>query len=74
MLILVADGRQIGVSMGLMLQELAQILIEMGAEHAMNLEGGGSTTMVQNGTIVNKPSDPAGERPVSDALLIFPRQ
>ncbi len=73
-LLLAADGRQIGVSMGLTLQELAQILVEMGAEHAINLDGGGSTTMVLNGIIVNKPSDAAGERLVSDALLVFPRQ
>jgi hypothetical protein len=73
LLLLAADGRQIGVSMGLTLQELAQMLVEMGAEYAINLDGGGSTTMVVNGTIVNKPSDPVGERPVSDALLVFPR-
>ncbi len=73
LLLLAADGRQIGVSMGLTLQELAQMLVEMGAEYAINLDGGGSTTMVVNGIIVNKPSDPAGERPVSDALLVFPR-
>ena len=40
----------------------------------MNLDGGGSTTMVVNGKLVNSPSDPTGERPVSDAILILPRR
>ena len=39
----------------------------------MNLDGGGSTTMVINGDVINQPSDAAGERPVGDALLILPR-
>ena len=40
---------------------------------ALNLDGGGSTTMVVKGAIVNKPSDAAGPRPVSDALLVMAR-
>jgi len=39
----------------------------------MNLDGGGSTTMVIRNELVNKPSDAAGERPVSDAILVYPR-
>jgi exopolysaccharide biosynthesis protein len=40
---------------------------------ALNLDGGGSTTMVVRGEVVNRPSDPTGPRPVSDALLVVPR-
>jgi exopolysaccharide biosynthesis protein len=41
---------------------------------AINLDGGGSTTMVVNGQVVNSPSDAAGQRPVGDALLVLPRR
>jgi len=41
---------------------------------ALNLDGGGSTTMVVRGDVVNQPSDATGERPVGDALLIVPRR
>ncbi len=73
LLLVAVDGRQLGVSYGLTLQELAELMKDLGATDAMNLDGGGSTTMVVNGSIQNKPSDPTGERPVSDALLVFPR-
>jgi exopolysaccharide biosynthesis protein len=53
--------------------ELAALLLEFGATAAINLDGGGSTTMVIRNKIVNKPSDAAGERPVGDAILIFSR-
>jgi exopolysaccharide biosynthesis protein len=36
----------------------------------MNFDGGGSTTMVVNGSVVNVPSDSAGERAVGNALLL----
>jgi exopolysaccharide biosynthesis protein len=39
---------------------------------ALNLDGGGSTTMVIDGQVINQPSDAAGERPVGDVLLILP--
>jgi exopolysaccharide biosynthesis protein len=38
----------------------------------MNLDGGGSTTMVIDGEVFHQPSDATGERPVGDALLILP--
>jgi exopolysaccharide biosynthesis protein len=67
------DGRQPEHSVGLGLQELAEILKEVGAIEAINLDGGGSTAMYLDGKIVNKPSDREGERRVSDALLVFPK-
>jgi exopolysaccharide biosynthesis protein len=68
------DGRQPQHSVGINLNELAELLLELGATDAMNLDGGGSTTMFVNGKVVNKPSDKEGERNVSDAILVFPRK
>jgi exopolysaccharide biosynthesis protein len=56
------------------LPTLAQILLELGSIEALNLDGGGSTTMVVRNKVVNRPSDQTGERPVSDAILIFPKR
>jgi exopolysaccharide biosynthesis protein len=68
------DGRQPGVSVGMSLQELAEYLFSLGATDAMNLDGGGSTTMFLNGRVINTPSDKDGERKVSDAILVTPRK
>ncbi len=70
-LLVTVDGRQPGVSVGMSLQTLAELLLEFGAVAAINLDGGGSTTMVVHNKVVNKPSDQSGERPVSDAILVF---
>lgn len=74
LLLVTVDGRQPGVSAGMTLQTLAELLLELGAVDGMNLDGGGSTTMVIHNQIVNKPSDQTGERPVSDAILVFPKR
>jgi hypothetical protein len=73
-LLVVVDGRQPGWSDGMLLEELAQLLRELGAVNGINLDGGGSSTMVVQGKVVNRPSDAAGERPVSDAILIKGRR
>jgi exopolysaccharide biosynthesis protein len=73
LLLVTVDGRQPGVSTGMSLQMLSELLLEFGAVEAINLDGGGSTTMVIRNKIVNKPSDQTGERPVSDAILVFPK-
>lgn len=72
-LMLTIDGRQPTHSIGMNLNELAELLLELGAIDAMNLDGGGSTTMFLDGKVMNKPSDKEGERSVSDAILVFPR-
>jgi hypothetical protein len=72
-LLLVVDGRQPTLSVGMTLDELAHLMLEFGVVDAINLDGGGSTTMVVERTIVNKPSDPTGERPVSDVITVRPR-
>jgi exopolysaccharide biosynthesis protein len=72
-LLVTVDGREPGESVGMSLTMLADLLLEFGAVEAINLDGGGSTTMVIRNKLVNKPSDATGERPVSDAILIYPR-
>jgi exopolysaccharide biosynthesis protein len=73
LVLVTVDGRQPKKSVGMTLEELAILMRDFGCVEAMNLDGGGSTTMVLNGRVVNNPSDAAGERPVSDALLVFRR-
>ena len=65
----VVDGRA-ATSVGMTLVELADALRTLGAWQAMNFDGGGSTTMVIDGAVVNAPTDPTGEREVGNALLI----
>lgn len=73
LLLVTVDGRQPGVSAGMSLEMLAELSLELGAVEAMNLDGGGSTTMVIHNKVVNRPSDQSGQRPISDAILIFPK-
>ncbi|PYS98797.1 MAG: hypothetical protein DMF63_14500 [Acidobacteria bacterium] len=73
-LMITVDGRQPGVSIGMNLQELAEYLLSIGATDAMNLDGGGSTTMFLDGKVVNTPSDKEGERKVSDAIVVTLRK
>ena len=65
----VVDGRQSGYSAGVTLTELADIMIDLGATTAYNLDGGGSSTMYFNGEVINSPSN-GGERATSDILYI----
>jgi exopolysaccharide biosynthesis protein len=70
LLLVVVDGRQED-SRGVTLVEFARLFRDLGAIHALNLDGGGSTTMVVMGSVVNDPSGQF-ERPTSSALLILP--
>jgi hypothetical protein len=70
-LLVAVDGRQPGYSAGMTNFELAQLLARLGAVTASSLDTGGSTTMAFNGNLLNRPSDPGGERYVSEALLVF---
>lgn len=67
----VSDGRT-SKSTGLTLYELANIMKDLGCTTAYNLDGGGSSTMYFNGTIVNNPTDghSSGERKVSDIIYV----
>jgi exopolysaccharide biosynthesis protein len=71
------DGRRSGVDAGLELGELARLLISLGARDAINLDGGGSATLVHRGHLLNRPyseyDQPAPvSRPVVTALLFDP--
>ncbi len=63
------DGRQKNITEGATLKELAQIMQELGAYNAMNLDGGTSTQMVIDNKIVNSPSIQGGAR-VTNAFII----
>ncbi len=65
--LIAVDGRQPGWSVGLTNFQLAQALVRYGAVTGMALDGGGSTTMAFDGTLLNRPSGGA-ERPISTAL------
>ena len=71
----VADGRN-DESEGLSLYQLAQFMQELGCTTAYNLDGGGSSSMVFNGEVINDPSgrssrrNSSGERSVSDIVYI----
>jgi phosphodiester glycosidase/sporulation related protein len=67
--LITADGRNVG-SLGLSISEAAAVAKSFHLRQAINLDGGGSTTMVADGKVLNSPSDAAGERPVGDALVI----
>jgi hypothetical protein len=72
------DGRRSNVDGGLSMLELADVMLELGAESAINLDGGGSTTLVHRGHLLNRPYStqdqpaPASRRVVS-ALVFEPR-
>lgn len=68
--IVTIDGRQ-PTSVGATLRETAQVALSLGLTNAINLDGGGSTTMVINGALANSPSG-TRERSVGDALIWSP--
>jgi hypothetical protein len=55
LVVLVCDGRRSRVDAGLTMLELAEAMVELGAESAINLDGGGSTTLVHRGHLLNRP-------------------
>ena len=82
-MIFVVDGRQPNYSEGITLPELAQVAIQHGADTALNLDGGGSSTLVVEGSdgkplVLNSPIHgrvpPGRERPVANHLGIFARR
>lgn len=68
--LVVVDGRQAPRSVGMSLPELARLFRTLGADEALNLDGGGSSVLVVEGEAVSRPSDPTGERPVVNALVL----
>ncbi len=67
-ILVTADGRE-GSSIGMTLMELANFMKSLGCIGAINLDGGGSTVMYVNGSVVNKPQVKGGI-PLSNALVL----
>jgi hypothetical protein len=67
------DGRQPDHSIGMTFADLERLCARLELRDALNLDGGGSTTMVVRGRTVNRPSDPGGDRSVSDAIVVMAR-
>jgi hypothetical protein len=67
-LLVTVDGRQPDTSVGMTLAEAADLLLALGATDGINLDGGGSTTFVAGGTVVNTPSDVAVRRGDGEAI------
>jgi exopolysaccharide biosynthesis protein len=72
------DGRRSGVDAGLSMLELADVMVQLGAHSAINLDGGGSTTLVHRGHLLNRPystqDQPAPQtRRIVTALVLEPR-
>ena len=70
----VCDGRRTGVDAGLTLAELAELIAGLGAREAINLDGGGSTALVHQGHLLNRPYDDqdrpsSSPRPVATAAI-----
>ena len=81
LILVVVDGRQPGYSEGMTLEEVAEVLRRHGAWHAVNLDGGGSTTMAMEDPVTHAPGlvnassdkDAASGRPVGSSLAVFAR-
>ena len=67
------DGRQ-EASAGMTLVELGDFRVSIGVCQGRNLDGGGSTTLVIDGRVANRPSDQTGERTVGNAILVRERR
>ena len=67
--LMLVDGRQAGLSVGMSFQEMADYFIKIGCSHAINLDGGGSASMWLLGNVVSSPSE-GQERPVANGLVV----
>lgn len=67
------DGRQSNLSVGMTFPELAEYMLKIGCDNAMNLDGGGSATLWFLGTVRNSPSE-GQERPAANALVLVKKQ
>jgi hypothetical protein len=70
LVIVAADGRRRGWSVGITNWDLALALIRYGCVTGFALDSGGSTTVAFEGRVLNRPSDPGGERRVGEALVL----
>jgi hypothetical protein len=72
LLLVAVDGRQPGYSVGASFEESALLMRALGAEEAVNLDGGGSTAVTVGTELLSRPSDATGERPLGDAIVLLP--
>lgn len=70
--VVLVDGRQSRYSMGLTLEDLAKLAVDLGFKAAYNLDGGKSAVMCWQGHVYNRPQD--GGRSVSDIIYIAPEE
>jgi putative cell wall-binding protein len=70
LILAVVDGRQAGHSAGMTMLELAEFMLRLGAVEAIALDGGGSSTIVVDGRVTNRPSD-GRPRLLSNGLFLF---
>lgn len=82
-LVVVVDGNNHENSIGMDIEELVHFMLELGCVHALNLDGGGSSTFVIEGNYVNAPGGVISKNPedllgiekhVSDAILFFAKE
>jgi exopolysaccharide biosynthesis protein len=79
---IVVDGRDPLLSVGMSIPELQLYMKELGCTNALNLDGGGSATMTVFSQVVNYPCNSHHEeelndrsqRPISDGILILPQE
>jgi hypothetical protein len=71
--LVVVDGRQKHLSIGMTLEELAKLLTKLGCREAMNFDGGGSATLWYNGEVRNSPCDRM-EREIANCLAIVKKK
>ena len=71
-LLVTVDGRQTGRAEGMTLAEAARMMVRLGATDALNLDGGGSTTFVHKGKVLNRPSDRAVNNGRGTAIVQTP--
>ena len=69
LVLLVVDGRQVD-SRGVDLQELAILMRDLGCVEAINLDGGGSSAMVVDGKLLNRPAGTTSQREVMSAIAV----
>lgn len=70
LIVMVVEGRFPGKAEGADLKQLSEMLVQVGCEEALNLDGGGSSCMLVNGKQTITPSDKEGQRPVPAVFIV----
>lgn len=70
-ILLAIDGRR-GIKLGADLKDVQKVMMDLGANNAMCLDGGGSTAMYYEGEVINHPSNVTGERFIPDIIYVQP--